>query len=167
MLARILNLAQTAEVFLARDGLDAALAMAASRSGTWFDPELVAALLSLRDDEGLVAALHCKSPRSMLRELDPEDRRTVADDATLDRIAAAFCHVVDAKSPWPAARALVVADMYEALAAHRPYRKDLDEGEVMAILSRNVLNGGICPAAFEALQSFLRRSNFVPYRIAA
>jgi HD-GYP domain-containing protein (c-di-GMP phosphodiesterase class II) len=275
LLARILNLAQTVEVFLARDGFDAALAMAESRSGSWFDPELVAALGPLRNDEALLQALFCASPRSALHALEPEDRRMVADDATLDRIALAFGQVVDAKSPWtaahsqgvadvavgiareqgfsaeeivwlrraallhdlgklgvsnsildkpakldeaelailrrhpeftftmlrhvaafdsiaelaashherldgkgyhrgldgrdlsPAARALVVADMYEALAAHRPYRKDLDEGEVMTILTKNVLNEGICPAAFEALRSFLRRSNFVPYRIAA
>jgi HD-GYP domain-containing protein (c-di-GMP phosphodiesterase class II) len=275
ILARILNLAQTVEVFFARDGFDAALDMAVSRSGSWFDPELVAALVSLRHCEALREAIASEAPRSLLHALEPEDRRMVADDDTLDRIASAFGMVVDAKSPWtaahsqgvsevavgiatelgfakpeivkirragllhdlgklgvsntildkpgklddaelailrrhpeftytmlkhvaafdsiaelaashherldgkgyhrgiegdllsPAARALVVADMYEALAAHRPYRRDLDEGEVMTILSKNVLNGGLCPVAFAALKSFLERSNFVPYRIAA
>lgn len=275
MLARILNLAQTAEVFHARDGFDAAIDMAVARSGTWFDPELVRTLHSLRGSDALRAALVSESPRSLLHALEPEDLRMIADDATLDRIASAFGMVVDAKSPWtaahsqgvsevavgiatelglaqpeiikirragllhdlgklgvsntildkpgklddaelailrrhpefthtmlkhvaafdsiadlaashherldgkgyhrgidggdlsPSARALVVADMYEALAAHRPYRKDLDEGEVMTILSKNVLNGGICPDAFAALKSFLDRSHFVPYRIAA
>ena len=275
LLARILNLAQTVEVFSSRDGLDAAIDMAIARSGTWFDPELVRAMATLRGCEVLRESLVSKSPRSLLHALEPEDRRMVADDATLDRIANAFGMVVDAKSPWtaahsqgvsevavgiarelglapqdivkirragllhdlgklgisntildkpgklddaelallrrhpefthtmlkhvaafdsiaelaashherldgkgyhrgiegkdlsPSVRALVVADMYEALAAHRPYRKDLDEGEVMAILSKNVLNGGLCPEAFAALQSFLAKSCFVPYKIAA
>ncbi len=275
ILARILNLAQTVEVFFARDGFDAALDMAVSRSGSWFDPELVAALVSLRDCEALREAIASEAPRSLLHALEPEDRRMVADDDTLDRIASAFGMVVDAKSPWtaahsqgvsevavgiatelgfakpeivkirragllhdlgklgvsntildkpgklddaelailrrhpeftytmlkhvaafdsiaelaashherldgkgyhrgiegdllsPAVRALVVADMYEALAAHRPYRQDLDEGEVMTILSKNVLNGGLCPDALAALKSFLDRSHFVPQRVAA
>ncbi|MEY3144166.1 MAG: hypothetical protein RLY21_2659 [Planctomycetota bacterium] len=275
ILARILNLAQTVEVFYSRDGFDAAIDMAISRSGTWFDPELVEALCSMRDSESLRESLASESPRSLLHALEPEDRRMVADDATLDRIASAFGMVIDAKSPWTSAhsqgvsevavgiatelglaqadivkirragllhdlgklgvsntildkpgklddaelailrrhpeftfsmlkhvaafdtiaelaashherldgkgyhrglegkdlsssaRALVVADMYEALAAHRPYRKDLDEGEVMSILAKNVLNRGICPEAFEALKSFLAKSNFVPYQIAA
>lgn len=275
LLARILDLAQTVEVFATRDGLDAAIRVAEARAGTWFDPELVRALAATADDAWLHAALASESPRSLLHELEPEDRRLVADEPTLDRIAAAFGLVVDAKSPWtsahsqgvaevavgiatelgmskpdlvrmrragllhdigklgvsnrildkpgklddaelailrrhpsftytmlhhvaafdeiadlaashherldgkgyhrglqadelsPMTRALVVADMYEALAAHRPYRKDLDEGEVMAILSRNVLNGGICPTSFEALKSFLEKSHFVPLRIAA
>ena len=42
--ARILCLAQTVEIFHAARGLDAALRVAARRSGGWFDPRLVAAL---------------------------------------------------------------------------------------------------------------------------
>lgn len=65
-----------------------------------------------------------------------------------------------------AVRTLVVADMYEALAAKRPYRQDLSEGEVMTILDKDA-GKGVCPRVLEALKAFLARSNFVPYRVAA
>ena len=47
---RILCLAQTVEIFHAARGLDAALRVAARRSGGWFDPRLVAALKRTRAD---------------------------------------------------------------------------------------------------------------------
>lgn len=63
-------------------------------------------------------------------------------------------------------RILGVADMYEALAARRPYRQDLSKEEVMTILDREA-GVGLCPAVIAALKTFLARSNFVPYQIAA
>ena len=50
-------------------------------------------------------------------------------------------------------RILSVADMFEALAAKRPYRQDLTEEQVMDILTRNV-GAGLDPACFEALEGF-------------
>lgn len=52
LLGRILCLAQTVEVFLSAHGRDAAYENAAARSGSWFDPQLVDALGSFRDDTG-------------------------------------------------------------------------------------------------------------------
>lgn len=63
-------------------------------------------------------------------------------------------------------RILCVADMYEALAAHRPYRQDLSDDEVMSILRKNS-PGGLCPIALEALVTFLQQTGFTPYRVAA
>ena len=63
-------------------------------------------------------------------------------------------------------RTLVVADMYEALAAKRPYRQDLSEGEVLSILQKDA-GKGICPQVLDALKAFLAESRFVPYRVAA
>jgi HD-GYP domain-containing protein (c-di-GMP phosphodiesterase class II) len=51
LLARIVCLAQTTEIFAGTYGVEAALAMAAERRGSWFDPALVDALLGLRGDE--------------------------------------------------------------------------------------------------------------------
>jgi putative nucleotidyltransferase with HDIG domain len=65
-----------------------------------------------------------------------------------------------------AARILVVSDMYEALAAKRPYRKDLSEEEVMTILTKNT-DGGICPEVFAALKTYLARGGYAPSKIAA
>lgn len=275
LIARILGLAQTVEVFYARFGIDAAYDVARQRSKRWFDPGLVAALKSFRNDTAFWAKLADDVPRRHLNDFEPEDRQLSAGEAMLDRIASSFGQVIDAKSPWtachskgvsdvavgicetlglpkseiirvrragllhdigklgisnlildkpgklttdefdqmklhpaythrilervavfrefadlaashhermdgkgyhrgldagqlsPAARSLVVADMYEALAAKRPYRKDLSEGEVMDILTRSAATGGICPVSFEALKSFVAASGFVPYQIAA
>ena len=65
-----------------------------------------------------------------------------------------------------ATRILVVSDMYEALAAKRPYRQDLTEEEVMTILSKNA-GPGICPEIFAALKTYLNGGGYVPNKIAA
>ena len=102
LLGRILCLAQTVEVHLARDGMEAALAVAAARRGTWFDPTLVDALRSLRADRSLWAALARGDEVAELALREPADRVASADDRRLDRIADAFGRVIDAKSPWTA-----------------------------------------------------------------
>jgi len=275
LIARILGICQTIEVFHARYGLDAAMEIARKRRKTWFDPGLVRALVAIRSDTEFWAKMVDDVPRAHIASFEPEDRRLTADDSMLDLIASAFGQVIDAKSPWTAchskgvsdvavgicqvmglpaseclrvrragllhdigklgisnlildkpgklteteldamklhpaytlrilerveafcdfadlaashherldgkgyfrglnasqlsvsARALVVADMYEALAAKRPYRADLSEGEVMQILGKSAANDGICPNAFEALQQFIHATKFTPYRLAA
>jgi len=64
------------------------------------------------------------------------------------------------------ARILAVADMYEALAAKRPYRQDLAPEEVMQILTKNA-GAGICPEVFAALKTWLARSAYRPIKLAA
>ena len=93
---RILCLAQTVEIFHAQRGLDAALHVAERRSGGWFDPQLVAAIRRTRADAGFWGSLAA----GRLAAWEPRERRLVADEAYLDRIADAFAGVVDAKSPW-------------------------------------------------------------------
>jgi HD-GYP domain-containing protein (c-di-GMP phosphodiesterase class II) len=65
------------------------------------------------------------------------------------------------------ARILAVADMYEALAARRPYRQDLTPEEVMTILTKNAAGGGICPHVFAALKAWLAVSRYEPVKLAA
>ena len=55
LLARILCLAQTAEIFHAAGGVKAARAVARRRRGRWFDPALVDALLAVCRDRGVLA----------------------------------------------------------------------------------------------------------------
>ncbi len=98
--ARIASLAQTVEVFAAEYGPDAALIMARSRRKRWFDPMLVKALDSLRNDHAFWASLYDGDVMETVRALEPRDRVLIADDERLDRIALGFAQVVDAKSPW-------------------------------------------------------------------
>jgi HD-GYP domain-containing protein (c-di-GMP phosphodiesterase class II) len=96
LLGRILCLAQTAEIFHAAGGVDAALAMARRRSGGWFDPDLVEALGAIRGDDAFWHSL----PEGDVAPWEPAERMLEADDARLDAIAYAFAGVIDAKSPW-------------------------------------------------------------------
>jgi putative nucleotidyltransferase with HDIG domain len=100
LLARILNLSQTAEVFIREKSLDAAFEMAVARSGTWFDPELVQLFLSVKNDTGFWQLYNSPSPSDATASFEPADCMLVADAALLDRIAEGFSQVIDAKSPW-------------------------------------------------------------------
>jgi HD-GYP domain-containing protein (c-di-GMP phosphodiesterase class II) len=121
LLARILGLAQTVEVFNREFGRDAALTMARERSGRWFDPELVKMLLTLRDDTPLWQRLEDADPWRSVAECEPDDEMRIATDADLDRIALAFAHMVDAKSPWTFRHSVGVAEIAVGIAQATGY----------------------------------------------
>jgi putative nucleotidyltransferase with HDIG domain len=122
LLARIVCLAQTAEIFHGEGGPDAACAIAQRRSGEWFDPALVAALHACRDDAAFWASL----ARPDVAAWEPEDRLLTADDPHLDRIATAFAGVIDVKSPWTYRH----SDLVAMLAARIARALGADEAEV-------------------------------------
>ncbi len=99
LLGRIVCLAQTVEVFLTSFGPDAAVEVALERTGRWFDPQLVRALASLREDTGFWASLG-PDARSNVAALEPPERPVLADEERLDRVAEAFAKVIDAKCPY-------------------------------------------------------------------
>lgn len=113
--ARVMGLAQTAEVFLRSHGRDAMRAMARGRRGTWFDPELVDALLAIGDGDPLWAELDA-DPRRTVMAYEPQGRVLFADDDRLDAIALGFAQVIDAKSPWTARHSRGVSEIAVGLA---------------------------------------------------
>src|SRR5262249_7723200 len=96
LLARILCLSQTMEVFHAARGARIACRIAAKRSGEWFDPTLVEALQAFRSDGRFWSSL--TEPDVSL--VEPPDQIVRADEVRLDQVAEGFAAVVDAKSPW-------------------------------------------------------------------
>jgi HD-GYP domain-containing protein (c-di-GMP phosphodiesterase class II) len=122
--ARILGLAQSVEVFARELGPDAACTMAASRSGRWFDPELVRALLNLRHQKNFWRRVDTNNPWIAVAACAPADEARVATEADLDRIALAFAHVVDAKSPWTFRHSVGVADIAVGIAESLGYPED-------------------------------------------
>ncbi len=96
LLGRILCLSQTVEVFHRGRGAAIACQVAERRSGQWFDPVLVEALGSFRDDAAFWGSLGDPD----LSAVEPPDRALRADDERLDRIADGFAGIIDAKSPW-------------------------------------------------------------------
>ena len=116
VLARILGLAQTAEVFFTTYGADAAYDMAIGRSGSWFDPVIVRAFVGFRSDAEFWRVLVDGDTQARLAEVEPADRILVADEDRLDRIAEAFSLVIDAKSPWTYQHSRGVASTSVAIA---------------------------------------------------
>ena len=112
--ARILGLAQTVEVFFTEYGVLTAYDMAVARRGTWFEPTLVDALLSICDDASFWRELG-SGDAVRLQLVEPADRVMIADEGELDQIAEAFARVIDAKSPWTYRHSHGVAEMAVAI----------------------------------------------------
>lgn len=97
LLARIACLAQTLEVFWKTFGLGPAYEMLRTRKGRWFDPALVQAAHSFRQDDTFWQSVGT-SPQQTLLELDLEAATTPATEERLDSVCEAFAQIVDAKS---------------------------------------------------------------------
>jgi HD-GYP domain-containing protein (c-di-GMP phosphodiesterase class II) len=116
MLARIVSLSQTVEVFARQDGLDTAMDVARDRRGTWFDPDLVDIVLSLRSDSAFWDQFRSDAPDVATTAFEPQDRAVLADEARLDQIADGFSQVIDAKSNWTYRHSAGVARIAAGLA---------------------------------------------------
>jgi putative nucleotidyltransferase with HDIG domain len=114
LLSRIALLAQTVEIFTTERGVDAALAMATARRGTWFDPRLVDCILAWRGDVEWWRSLRTHDVADLVVESEPAPR--TVDDAGIDRIAEAFAEIIDAKSPFTFHHSTNVARYARALA---------------------------------------------------
>lgn len=100
LLGRILCLAQTVEVFFCEGGVAAAQSVALSRRDSWFDPAVVAGLVTAWKREGFWEGLDVQGLEERVARLEPAERVLKTDHAQLDRVAEAFARVIDAKSPW-------------------------------------------------------------------
>jgi len=116
--SRIALLAQVVEVFHAAAGPDAALDEARARSGHWFDPALVEALERATEAPEFWPVLASPELPERVLALSPAGHEVDVDDDYLDRVAAAFGQVVDAKSPYTAGHSERVA-LYSDLIAEQ------------------------------------------------
>src|SRR5204862_4876883 len=83
MLARIAGLAQVVERFLVSDGVAAALEIATQRSGRWFDPMLVRALIDSGRRLADFGALDEAGLREAVRAAEPGAASLLAGPGTL------------------------------------------------------------------------------------
>lgn len=102
LLARIVGLAQVIEIFSHEGGAARACDVARRRRSRWFDPALVDALDALERDAVFWSDLTSRDERTLVAAAEPVQASVVANEERLDRIAAAFAAVVDAKSPYTA-----------------------------------------------------------------
>ena len=102
LFSRIALLSQVVDVFHAQTGPDAAVAEVRARAGSWFDPDITAAFLSVAMRPAFWATLRSAEVEKAVLDLEPAQRIVTIDDDYLDDIAAGFARVVDAKSPYTA-----------------------------------------------------------------
>lgn len=117
LLARIINVSQTLEVHAARDGAGAAIKIASERSGTWFDPELVAVVQNLRNESTLWESLKADNVRERVLRAEP-GIAVPASAERLDSLCEAFAQVIDAKSPYTFRHSVGVAEASVNIAQH-------------------------------------------------
>ncbi|EJN11020.1 HD-GYP domain-containing protein [Bradyrhizobium sp. YR681] len=98
--SRIALLAQVIDVFHISNGPEAALREAKNRSGTWFDPDLVAAFERIAIRPTFWDMLRTGDEHESAIRQAPEQASLPIDEDYLDDIAAAFAQVVDSKSPY-------------------------------------------------------------------
>lgn len=109
--SRIALLAQVADVFHTHAGRNAAIDEVRRRSGSWFDPALVAAFEAVAADDRLWAGLAAPLLDARLLALAPTENARAVDETYLDDIASAFGQVIDAKSAFTAGHSKRVGDL--------------------------------------------------------
>lgn len=119
LLARYLCLAQCVDFYRHAAGVEGMFHVIEERSGSWFDPDLVVALQTLRDDRDFWASLERTTPERLVSDYEPTDRIRVATEARIDRVAEAFAQVIDAKSPYTATHSAGVAEIAVGIAKIR------------------------------------------------
>lgn len=115
LFSRIMNLSQTLDVFYTHRNPVAAIDVARTRGKSWFDPDLVKAAASLAHADKLWCDLHETSAIDYALALEPEERRMLADDQTIENICQAFAEIIDAKSPFTYRHSNGVADAAVAI----------------------------------------------------
>jgi putative nucleotidyltransferase with HDIG domain len=116
-ISRIINLAQTLDLFVSIHGVPIAFEVVRRRSGSWFDPELVRVVSELENDGAFWERLQGDGrARELAIELEPLQDLVPASRTSLDDICDAFAVVVDAKSPYTFQHSTRVADTSVAIA---------------------------------------------------
>ncbi|MEP6691024.1 MAG: HD domain-containing phosphohydrolase [Gemmatimonadaceae bacterium] len=136
ILSRIANLAQMAELFCTRGGVEEALAVARQRRGTWFDPRLVDRLLSWRSDTTWWESLRDQRAAELVVAAEPRDQVRRVDETGLDVVARAFADIIDAKSPYTFRHSSNVAEYARGIARVM----GLDAGEQRRLFRAGLLH---------------------------
>lgn len=99
ILARVLSLAQTLEVFAWSFGPHQALDVLKKRRGRWFDPEVFTAAIAIESDVAFWARVHASGHAdAAASEPYPDDQPLKPTE--MDTICETFASIVDAKSPY-------------------------------------------------------------------
>ena len=127
LLARVCAVAQHLDVFSMGRSPSVAIETLEQWSGTWFDPDLVRAALSLDRRGALWTYCRARDNHEMTRgavlDLDPRKKQRL-DDRQIDRICEAFADVVDSKSHFTFRHSVGVAELARGIAKNLGLRTD-------------------------------------------
>ena len=98
--SRIALLSQIIDVFHTASGPEAALAEVERRSGSWFDPDVVATFEMVASSPTFWSMRRSSDLEQAVFDLEPKESINAVDEDYLDDVAAAFAKVIDAKSPY-------------------------------------------------------------------
>jgi putative nucleotidyltransferase with HDIG domain len=103
-------------VFHTHAGKQAAIDEVSRRSGTWFDPAMVAAVQAVASRDSFWVTLASPVIETRVVRLLPAAEGMAVDDDYLDAIAAAFGQVIDAKSPYTSGHSERVGQIADKIA---------------------------------------------------
>ncbi|WP_421780038.1 HD-GYP domain-containing protein [Kiloniella litopenaei] len=98
--SRIALLSQVVDVFHTSEGRHAALEEVKSRSGTWFEPDMVKAFEKVASKDEFWETIKDPDLENIIQDLVFPTHDITVDEDYLDDIASAFAKVIDAKSPF-------------------------------------------------------------------
>lgn len=117
LLARILQIAQTADVFYTRHGRNGLVQVLQARRGTWFDPQLADALVDLANHREFGDRMAKGFSPADVTGFDPSPSPPVLTSLNaLLPIAQVFAEIVDAKSPWTSQHSVRTAQYAQMIA---------------------------------------------------
>jgi HD-GYP domain-containing protein (c-di-GMP phosphodiesterase class II) len=114
--SRIALLSQVIDILNSTGGATGALAEVQARAGSWFDPELVGAFISVAKEPGFWETLNSTAVDQVILGLEPGEFEKELDEDFFDDVAEAFGQVVDAKSPYTSGHSARVG-LYTSLLA--------------------------------------------------
>jgi putative nucleotidyltransferase with HDIG domain len=126
LFSRIMQIAQHLDIFASEFGPRTAVAMLHDRSGTWFDPQLVAAVADMdrisqqqqlrrEDTDHLWQGFGSGRELEIVLQNEP-GLALLANEDRIDRIAEAFADIVDAKSSFTYRHSIGVTQLTVAIA---------------------------------------------------
>lgn len=146
--ARVALLAQVVDVFHTAAGPAAAITEVRARSGTWFDPHIVACFETVAAEPGFWETLIADEVEAAVFALAPPSPIAVDEDY-LDDIARAFAQIIDAKSPFTSGHSERVAVYADMIAAELGYSAERRRWLKRAALLHDVGKLGVSNAILD------------------
>lgn len=143
LLARIIGLAQTIEVFYSAYGPTEAEAMIENRRKRWFDPALADLFLASARLGRVWEALGSPSIVQSISAMEPDDQILEATPERVDLVARAFAQIIDAKSPFTYQHSEGVARVAGALATQLGLSAEERRDEIRAGLLHDIGKLGV------------------------